>query len=86
MSHHRTLAFHTIGVWRRPPDFRVPSHFGFLHINENNIAVTFASQFSRMERVTEAFVKLLEDTDNIGSVLSVNKFGIKYWKMPDAKL
>ncbi|XP_052699587.1 15-hydroxyprostaglandin dehydrogenase [NAD(+)]-like [Crassostrea angulata] len=40
----------------------------------------------KMERVMEAFVKLLEDTDNIGSVLSVNKFGIKYWKMPDAKL
>lgn len=79
---HRTLESHRIlDFYILTREFLI-----FCSFLKNNIAVTFASQFSRMERVTEAFVKLLEDTDNIGSVLSVNKFGIKYWKMPDAKL
>lgn len=36
----------------------------------------------RVEEVSDAFIKLLEDSDNNGSVLSVTKQNTTYWKMP----
>ncbi|XP_061174133.1 15-hydroxyprostaglandin dehydrogenase [NAD(+)]-like [Saccostrea echinata] len=39
----------------------------------------------RVEEVSDAFIKLLEDSDNNGSVMSVTKQGTRYWKMPAPK-
>ncbi|XP_048736491.2 15-hydroxyprostaglandin dehydrogenase [NAD(+)]-like [Ostrea edulis] len=35
----------------------------------------------RVEKVTDAFLKLLKDEDNNGNVLSVTNLGTQYWKM-----